>query len=145
MESPTFQLCPVPSVVRRDTHGFPDIFGNVATENLVQSLCAGNGDIVGCQMPWGERRKQHAEKFTLEKKTHTIPNSYNHKRLTGSTTYRSTLSHPSFTQQPLRLPQAPVCSRARVLPPGAAQRSRTKSSGCTLRAKTGRRDAASIR
>lgn len=51
MESAALQLPPVPSIVGRDTHSLPDYFGNIAMENLVQPLCPGNGDVVGCQIP----------------------------------------------------------------------------------------------
>lgn len=51
MESATFQPLPVPSIAGRDAHSFPDFFGHVAMENLVQPFCPGNGDVIGCQTP----------------------------------------------------------------------------------------------
>lgn len=51
MESASFHLVPVPSVVGCDTDSIPDFFGDIAMENVVQPLCPGNRDVVGCQMP----------------------------------------------------------------------------------------------
>lgn len=90
MESATFQLLPVSSIIGCNTHSFPDIFGNVAVENAVQPLCPGNGDVIGCQMPWEDKTGTLGMSFTQN------PNSYNQKLLTSGINGLSTLFQPCF-------------------------------------------------